>query len=930
MTELHRVQVLRGRRSECKSLDTLLESVRANQSRVLVVRGEAGVGKTALLDYLAASASKCRIARAAGIESEMELAFAGVHQLCAPMLHRLGRLPDPQRRAIETAFGLSTGEPPDRFLVGLGVLSLLSDAAEDRPLVCIVDDAQWIDRASVQILAFVARRLLAESIALVFAQREPTDELEFTGLPQMVIAGLGDADARALLESAIRGRLDDRVRDRIVAETRGNPLALLELPRGLTVSEMAGGFALPDARPLERRIEQSFLRRFRTLPIDTQRLLLIAAADPVGDVTLLWRAAALLGIGTDAAAPAEAVGLIELGTRVRFRHPLVRSAIYRAAALSDRQAAHRALADAIDPQTDPARRAWHRAQAAVGPDEGVARELEHSAVGAQKRGGSAAAAAFLERAVALTPDPAHRGARALAAAQAKFEAGAPDAATELLAAAAIGPLNALQSAELALLRARILFARRRGNDAPPLLLDAAKQLEESDRGLARDAYLEAMGAAVFAGRLGGHCGVQEIASAARIVPPESQKPRPTDLLLDGLATRFTDGYVAGAGQLTTALHALRKQTALRTEGDIVGLLWLACPVAPEPLGPELWDDDTWYDLATSAVRLARDAGALSVLPIALAYLAGFHVHAGEFTTAATLIDEADAISTATGNARLPYTSLLLAAWRGDELHATTLIENSIRDATERGEGRAIGLADHVTSVLYNGLARYDAALAAAQRACKHEDLGFFGWYLVELIEAAVRSDAFDVASDALRQLEERTRAVGTDWALGMLARSSALLSDGEAADALYREAIEHLEGCRIAVQLARAHLVYGEWLRRAGRRVDARAQLRNAYEMFDRFGAEAFAGRAHRELLATGETVRKRTTEIREALTSQEAQVARLAAEGRTNPEIGSQLFISPRTAEYHLHKVFTKLGISSRRALRDVFRGSVWMTAQD
>src|SRR6185437_14081512 len=544
MTELRRVQVLRGRRSECESLDTLLESVRANQSCVLVVRGEAGDGKTALLDYLAASASKCRIARAAGIESEMELAFAGVHQLCAPMLHRLGRLADPQRRAIETAFGLSTGEPPDRFLVGLGVLSLLSDAAEDRPLVCIVDDAQWIDRASVQILAFVARRLLAESIALVFAQREPSDELDFTGLPQMVIAGLGDADARAVLESAIPGRLDDRVRDRIVAETRGNPLALLELPRGLTVSEMAGGFALPDARPLERRIEQSFLRRFRTLPIDAQRLLLIAASDPVGDVTLLWRAAALLGIGTDAAEPAEAVGLIELGTRVRFRHPLVRSAIYRAAALSDRQAAHRALADAIDPQTDPARRAWHRAQAAVGPDEGVARELEHSAVGAQKRGGSAAAAAFLERAVALTPDPAHRGARALAAAQAKFEAGAPDAATELLAAAAIGPLNALQSAELALLRARILFARRRGNDAPPLLLDAAKQLEESDRGLARDAYLEAMGAAVFAGRLGGHCGVQEIASAARIVPPESQKPRPTDLLLDGLATRFTDGYVA--------------------------------------------------------------------------------------------------------------------------------------------------------------------------------------------------------------------------------------------------------------------------------------------------------------------------------------------------------------------------------------------------
>ncbi|HSU96242.1 MAG TPA: AAA family ATPase, partial [Gemmatimonadaceae bacterium] len=497
MTELHRRQILRGRRSECEALDSLLASVLANQSRVVVVRGEAGVGKTALLDYVAEGASKCRIARAAGIESEMELAFAGIHQLCAPMLRRRRHLPDPQRRALDTAFGLTLGEAPDRFLVGLAVLGLLSEVAEHRPLICIVDDVQWIDRASVQILAFVARRLLAESIALIFALREPSDEQEFAGLPQMPLAGLGDVDAGALLDSAIPGRLDGRVRDRIIAETRGNPLALLELPRGLTVSQMAGGFALPDARPLERRIEQSFLRRFRALPIDAQQLLLVAAADPVGDVTLLWRAAALIGIRTDAAAPAVAEGLIDLGARVRFRHPLVRSAIYRTAALSDRHAAHRALAEAIDPVADPARRAWHRAQAAVGPNETFARELEQSADRAQKRGGSAAAAAFLERAAELTCDPAQRGTRALAAAEAKFEAGAPHAAIELLAAAEIGPLNALQRARLALLRARITFARRRGSDAPPLLLDAAHKLEESNGQLARDAYLEAIGAAIF-------------------------------------------------------------------------------------------------------------------------------------------------------------------------------------------------------------------------------------------------------------------------------------------------------------------------------------------------------------------------------------------------------------------------------------------------
>lgn len=924
MTELHRAQMpLRGRRSECEALDGLVESVRADQSRVLIVRGEAGVGKTALLDYLAARASKYRVARAAGIESEMELAFAGVHQLCAPMLHHLGQLPGPQRRAIDTAFGLSTGEAPDRFLVGLAVLSLLSDVAADRPLICIIDDVQWIDRASAQVLAFVARRLLAESIALVFAVREPSEEQEFGGLPQMVLAGLGDADARALLDSAIPGRLDERVRDRIVAETRGNPLALLELPRGLTVSELAGGFALPDARPLARRIEQSFLRRFKTSPIETRQLLLVASAEPVGDVTLLWRAAALLGIGADAAAPAAAAGLIELDTWVRFRHPLVRSAIYRVAAPSDRQAAHRALAAATDPHTDPDRRAWHLAQAAVGPDETVARELERSAERARKRGGSAAAAAFLERATELTPDPAQRAARALAAARAKFDAGALDAATALLAAAEIGPLDELQRARMALLRARIVFARRRGSDAPPLLLDAAKHLEGSNRRLARDTYLEAIGAAIFAGRLAGQCGVHDVAAAALTAPPGPQPSRPTDLLLDGLATRFTGGYAAGVAPLTRALRTFRQQAEGHVKRDVVDLLWLACPVMPEPVSAELWDDETWYELATRAVSLARETGALAVLPIALAYLAGVHIHAGEFAAAAALIEEADTITEATGNAPLRYTSLLLAAWRGDELRANTLIETVVRDATVRGEGRVIGFAGHVTAVLYNGLGRYEAALAGAQSACKHDDLGFFGWYLVELIEAAVRTGARDTAAAALRHLEERTRAVGTDLALGMLARSSGLLSDGQAANMFYHDAIERLGRTRIAIHLARTHLVYGEWLRRDGRRVDARAQLHIAYEMLSRFGAEAFAERARRELLATGETVRKRTAEARDVLTAQEAQVARLAAEGHTNPEIGSQLFISPRTAEYHLHKVFTKLGIRSRRGLRDAFRSS-------
>jgi DNA-binding CsgD family transcriptional regulator len=921
MSKSYRESTLRGRQSACEALDRLLEDVRAEQSRVLVVRGEAGIGKTALLDYLAAKASGCRVARAAGVESEMELAFASVHQLCAPMVGRLARLPEPQREAVATAFGLSAGPAPDRFLVGLGVLSLLSDASAERPLVCLIDDAQWLDRASVQILAFVARRLLAESFALVFAVRESSDEQELSGLPEMVVEGLGEDDARALLELAIPGRVDERVRDRFIAETRGNPLALLELPRGLTVAELAGGFALPDARPLTSRIEQSFLRRLQSLPIETQRLLLAAAAEPVGDVTLLWRAAERLGIGTGAAVPAEAAGLIEIGARVRFRHPLVRSATYRASARAERQEIHRALADATDAH-DPDRRAWHRAQAAVGPDELVAVELERSADRAKGRGGIAAAAAFLARAAELTPEPQRRGARALAAAQAKFDAGAPDAAYELLAAAELGPLDELQRARLARLRAQIVFARRRGSDAPPLLLDAAKRLHQLDGGLARETYLEALGAAIFAGRLGGHRGVREAAEAARTAPPAPQPPRPTDLLLDGLATRFTDGYVAGVAPLSRALLEFRRQV-VRNEEDVTRCLWLACPVAPEPVASELWDDETWHELATNAVRIARDAGALAVLPIALAYRASVHVHAGEFSAARSLIEEAETITDATGHAPLRYTALLLAAWRGNEGRALKLIDVSVRDATVRGEGRAIGLAGYVTAVLFNGLGRYDAALAGAQSGCEQDDLGFFGWSLIELIEAAVRCGAHDAAAAALLRLEERTRASGTDWALGSEARSRALLSDGAAADALYREAIDRLARSRIAVHLARAHLLYGEWLRRENRRLDAREQLRVAYEMLSRIGAEAFAERAHRELVATGETVRKRSIETRDVLTAQEAQVARLAAEGRTNPEIGGQLFISPRTAEYHLRKVYAKLGISSRRALRGALGGT-------
>ena len=914
--------LLRGRRSACEALDRLLAGVRAGHSGVLVLRGESGVGKTALLEYLVGTASGCRVVRAAGAEFEMELAFAALHQLCGSVLDRLDGLPGPQRDSLRAAFGLSSGGAPDRFLVGLAVLGLLSEEAEHQPVVCVVDDAQWLDRASAAALAFVARRVFAESLGLVFAVREPSDSEELDGLPEFVVQGLDDVHARAVLSSAIQGPMDERVRDRIVAETRGNPLALLELPRGLTPAELAGGFGLPDMMPLASRIERSFIRRVRSLPEDAQRWLLVAAAEPVGDVTLLWRATERLGIPPEAAGPAVTAELIELGARARFRHPLLRSAVCRAAPALELQEVHRVLADVTDPSADPDRRAWHRAQGAVGPDETVAAELGRAADRVRGRGGIAAAAAFLARATELTPDPALRGARALAAAQAKLDAAAPEAALELLATAEIGPLDDLQRARLQRLRAQAAFARERSSDVPPLLLDAAKRLEPMDAELARETYLEALGAAIFAGRERGGRGVAEVAEAARAAPLGPQPSRPLDLLLDGLAMRFTETYAVAVPPLKRALEAFSEGDH-RGDGDMRGL-WLACRVAPD-----LWDDEAWHELAARAVTLARDAGALSVLPIALTYRGGVHVHAGEFAAAAMLVEEAAAITEATGNAPLWYTSLVLAAWRGREDRALELIELGVEDATSRGEGRAITLAHYATAVLYDGLGRYEDALAAAQRACAHDDLGLFGWALIELVEAAARSDNRDVASDALAQLQERTRASGTDWALGIQARSEALLSDGEACEALYRRAIEQLARSRIAVHAARARLLYGEWLRRENRRVDAREQLRAAYGMFCDFGADAFAERARRELLATGETVRKRTTETRDVLTGQEAQVARLAAEGHTNPEIGAQLFISPRTVEYHLRKVFEKLDITSRKALRGVLPAAGRAAAQ-
>ncbi|HEX4690857.1 MAG TPA: AAA family ATPase, partial [Solirubrobacteraceae bacterium] len=886
-------EVLHGRRGERAALGRLLAGVRDGRSGVLVVCGEPGIGKTALLESVIRSASGFRVVRSVGVESEMELAFAALQQLCAPLSDRLDRLPVPQRDALGVAFGLRAGNAPDRFLVGLAVLSLLAEVAEERPVLCVVDDAQWLDRASAQALVFVARRLLAESVALVLVTREPGDELE--GLPKLPLDGLGSGDARALLASALRVPLDEQVRDRVVAETRGNPLALLELPRGLTAAQLAGGFGLPDEPGLPGRIEDSFRRRLAALPADTQRLLLLAAAEPVGDPMLVWRAAGRLGIAVQAAA--ETDGLLTIGTSVTFRHPLVRSSVYRAASPEDRQTVHRALADATDPDVDPDRRAWHLAQATAGADEDVAAELERSAGRAQARGGLAAAAAFLERSCALTPEPTDRGRRALAAAEAKHQAGAFDTALGLIAIAEFAPLDELQHAQVDLLRGQIEFAVNRGRDAPQLLLTAARRLEPLDQTLARDTYLEALTAVFSPGILASEESLLETARAARAAPPASQPPRPSDLLLDGLALLITEGYAAGTPTLRRAVNGFRCEDISRGEGR--RWLWLASRVAAF-----LWDDGAWDDLSGRFVQLAREAGALSGLPLALATRSVVPLFAGELAVAFSQLDEVVAINEATGASLAPYVGLAHVTFRGREAEATPLIGAATREIVRRGDRQGLRFIHWVTAVLDNGLGRYQEALVAARQAGEDTHASWWrSWGLVELIEAAVRSGKPELAADALGRLTQTTAAGGTDWALGIEARSRALLTEGQAAETLYREAIERLARTRLRVELTRAHLVYGEWLRRERRRLDAREQLRHAHEQFTEFGMEAFAERAQIELEATGERARKRTAETRDDLTPQEAQVSRLAADGATNREIAAQLFISPSTVDYHLRK---------------------------
>ena len=903
-----RTAVLTNRLDERAQLTSLVEAVRAGESRALVLRGGPGFGKSALLDFVTDQATGCRVLRVAGVQSEMELPFAGLHQLCAPNLDHLDRLPVPQREALRTVFGMNEGAPPDRFLVSLAVLSLLSEAAAIQPLLCVIDDQQWLDRASAQTLGFVARRLAAEPIGLVFATRTRTEEM--AGLPEIALGGLSPDHARELLDSALAGPLDERVRQQIVAEAAGNPLALLELPRGLTPAQLAGGFGLPGTTPVSQRIKESYLLQLEVLPAETLRLLQLAAADPSGHTDLVRQAAERLGIPPGATAAATDAGLVDFGLRVRFRHPILRSVVYHSAMPADRRAAHLALAAVTDPVADPDRRAWHRAHAAQEPDEEVASELEASAVRAQARCGLAAAAAFLERAAELTADPARHADRMLAAAGSHIQAGTFDAAFALLAAVKEGPLDAVQRARTELLRGHTAFASAATRDAVPLLVEAARQFETLDRDTARDTYLIAWVAASYAGGMATGMNLAEVSRLARLLPPPTGPAGVAERLLDALSLMVTDGITAAAPKLR-AVSAEFTGPGI-SEQEQLQLGWFA----QMPPGP-LWDFDTFHEILDRQVRNAREAGALDRLRFMLGGLVNLAAWAGDLATATDLTAELAAIDAATGQPPSMLTQAIVACSRGDEAAAAGPVRAAHEYAAALGQGMTVALVKAVTARLYNGLGRYREALDEAVKAADDAPGLYVSlWVLPEVAEAAVRVGDQDRAREALTLLTPSALAGGTDFGLGMMARVKALLSDDDQADELYREALDRLARTRFRSELGRTHLLYGEWLHSRDRRSEARGELRTAHSILSEIGYTAFAERARRELRAGGERLYSLPAQTIRTLTEQEDLIARLAGDGRTNGEIGAQLFLSARTVEWHLRKIYAKLGITSRREL--------------
>ncbi|GAA2520808.1 helix-turn-helix transcriptional regulator [Winogradskya humida] len=876
-----------GRRAEQRRVDELIGAAGAGRGAALVLTGEAGIGKTALLEYALREASGLEIVRSAGSEFEQELPFAGLHQLCVPILRHLPELSGRHRAALQVAFGLGDGTP-ELFHIGLAVLELMAVAAQDRPLLCLVDDVQWVDAASLTVLAFLARRMGADRISMIFAVRTPAVTSELGTVESLAVAGLSDEDARELLARRSPLVLDERVRDSLVAEARGNPLALVELPR-------AGGFLLPATPSTPTRIEEIFQARLRALPSGARLLLIVASADPTGDPGLLWPAAQKLGLDvTRAAAEAAGSGLAEFDARIRFCHPLARSAVYRAAAVEERRAAHAALAEIVDPVVAPDRRVWHRAQASSGPDDDVAADLERCASRAQARGGVAATAAFLERAVALTMDPALRVERTLASVQATLDAGGADPAADLLTTVDVAALDGYQRARVDVLGGRIAFTRHGDGTGPMLMVSAARRLATLDVQRSRDCFLDGIEMALSVGRARGV--IDEVLAAARTDAPPGASPD----ILDVLIMLGAQGP-RGAVPLLAGLP-----------GDD-GPWWAPRPALATMIAAEFWDFDTHAAIAGWLEKSGRESGSPALLRLGLGQKACEAVLVGDVGRAITALAEEEAIADAVGDSPLMYPRLLLAAWRGRRTEALALF----RSATEAEAGRAGGQVTNLTwtsATLHNGLGNYPAALDAARKVVDDE-LFHVGGALLELIEAATRCGEPALAARALASLTDHTRAGGTPSALGVAASARALVTGVEDH---YREALGHLAESPLKPYRGRAHLLYGEWLRRQGRRRDSVQHLRTAHDLLSTSGAEGFARRAAGELRAAGEKVNRPSEQTPGTLTAQEIAVAGLVAAGATSPEVAVQLFISKRTVDAHLRNIFRKLGVTSRRQLKD------------
>jgi DNA-binding CsgD family transcriptional regulator len=904
--------MLLDRMTERVQIDHVLTSAKNGMSAVLVLRGDAGTGKTALLDYAVDAAGDLDVVRLVGIESEAELGFASLHQLLVPYLGRLDSLPAPQRQALATVFGIREGGPPDRFLVGLASLTLLSAAATARPLLCVVDDAQWLDQESAAVLAFIARRLHADAIGMLFAVREPSERrISLDGLPSLHVPGLPPAEARQLLAHASGDKASTEVIEQIVTQTSGNPLALIEIGHDLAPEQLSGEAFLPVPLPVGRGLQARFLSQVRRLPDATQVLLLTAAADPTGDPALLWRAGKHLGFDARDAGPAEAAELLTIGTVLAFRHPLVRSAIYHGATVIDRQRAHEALAEATDPESGVDLSAWHRSEAATGPDEAVAMGLERAAERAKRRGGWSATGAYLTRSAAFTPDGADRLRRVLAAAQAETMAGAAARAQVLLDSVAGELRDPYQRIAGQRIQGAIHHALMQPAKTASILLDAARQIAPVDVGQARNALLDALAASMWSGRLAtaGATGL-DIARAVRSMPQSSSAGSIDDLLLDADAALILDGRQAAAPALSRAVAALR-QTPIES-ADLLTWAGIGCWAASA-----LNDDGALYSLANRLESQARDQGAVPTLSVALILTGASELFAGDLARARVLFTEREAIEGARGQ-DCGVGEAMVLAWQGQVSDARTRVTAAARSATERGVGWKQVYLEYALAVLELGQGHYEEALAAAPHGYE-ESVILSCFALPDLIEAAARCGELAFARDALDRVEDRAAASPTPLALGLRARSRALLAAGPDAEALYQEAITHLGHARGVSHLARAHLLYGEWLRREKRRRDAREPLRTAWGMFDTMGAGGFAERARLELAATGETARKRDLGQHDHLTPQELQIAVLAAAGSTNPEIAAKLFISPKTVDYHLGKIFRKLGVSSRRQLAGV-----------